>query len=74
MKAQMRAKFKCDSVMHFIGAKEAALSVVLTGSEENKIFSKYTPSGKLIIRIDDETPASEFFYPGKEYYLNFEEA
>ena len=45
-------------------------SDVISGSEENKSFAKYTPSGNLHIWISYETQASDAFEPGKEYYLD----
>lgn len=69
---QVKAKFKCEAVTNFETSKEATLSPVINGSEENKQFSKYTPSGRLVIRIDNETQAADYFSPGEEYYLTFE--
>lgn len=54
--------------------KTVYLSSVTTGSEENKSFAKYTPSGQLSICIDESTEAYSFFESGKEYYLTFEAA
>jgi hypothetical protein len=70
----IKAKFQCYFVTEYVNQKQAVLIPVYGTSEENKIFSKYTPSGKLEIMIDNETPASDYFKPGKEYYLTFEEA
>lgn len=70
----IKAKFKCNYVTEYENQKQALLVPVIGNSEENKTFSKYTPSGKLEIMIDNETPASDYFKPGKEYYLTFEEA
>lgn len=70
----VKAKFKCESVTDFGTAKEVKLSPVINGSDENKQFSKYTPSGNLSMRIDNETDASEYFQPGQEYYLTFDKA
>ena len=70
----VRAKFKCTSVTNYESSKGIELSAVISGSEENKSFSKYTPSGHLRIGIDNDAPASNFFTPGKEYYIDFQEA
>lgn len=69
----VRAKFKCDVVTNNpqYESKSVSLSPVIEGSEENKSFSKYTPSGSLQINISYETEASSFFEEGKEYYLDF---
>lgn len=53
------------------GGKNVHLSAVVDGSEENRSFSKYTPSAELGMWISDETPASEFFKEGDEIYLTF---
>lgn len=70
----VKAKFRCEAVTNYETAKEVKLNAVYGTSEENKDFSKYTPSGSLSIRIDNETQASEYFEPGKEYYLEFSKA
>ncbi|MBO9592727.1 MAG: hypothetical protein J7599_07435 [Niabella sp.] len=49
------------------------LGAVTDGSEENKSFSKYTPSGQVIMNISPETAAYDYFKPGKDYYLTFDE-
>lgn len=71
----IKAKFVCNGIE--IDAeykqKRASLMAVTSGSEENKSFATYTPSGQLNISISEETPAYEFFEQGKEYYLTFDE-
>lgn len=42
-------------------------------AQENHIFSKHTPTGKLEMTITNE-PAAKFFKPGMCYYLDFTEA
>ena len=70
----MKAKFKCQSVQNFEHSKKAELFAVYGNSEENKDYSKATPSGNLTIGIDESTPAIDFFIPDKEYYLEFTQA
>jgi len=70
----VKAKFICDSVTNFKNTKQAALRAVYGKEGENADFAKATPSGDLRINIDSEVPASNFFLPGREYYLTFEEA
>lgn len=68
------AKFKVGSIVNFgNGNIEANLSAVTGDSEENKTFSKYTPSASLKIHITKED-ALEFFKPSKEYIATFKEA
>ena len=73
---QVRAKFFCHEVRDTpeYEQKLITLFAVTSGSEENKSFSKYTPSGNVYLSISYETMASEFFEEGKEYYLDFTEA
>ncbi|MCX7100092.1 MAG: hypothetical protein NTX38_00990 [Methylobacter sp.] len=70
------AKLRCDNIENLQQQEEKSirLSAVTTGSEENKSFSRWTPSASVSIIISNETDASEFFQAGKEYYLTFEEA
>lgn len=70
------AKFKCHSVTDFGGtSKQVHLTTVYSslaeeGYDENKLFTKYTPSGELKMTIDNPN-ASIQFTPGVEYYLVF---
>ncbi|MFP9114334.1 hypothetical protein ACLI1A_10350 [Flavobacterium sp. RHBU_3] len=71
----VKAKFKCTQVAENEYNKTAQLSAVYShGSDENADFTKLTPAGKIEITIDKDAPASEYFKPGKEYYLVFDEA
>lgn len=70
----IKAKFMCNSVTDNGYNKSASLSAVYGKEGENSDYSKATPSGSLQISIDNETPASNFFEPRKQYYLTFEEA
>jgi hypothetical protein len=45
------------------------MEAVTQGSEENKIFGKWTPCGYLNLYLSDSV--AEYFEPGKEYYLDF---
>jgi hypothetical protein len=65
------AKFKVGSVTDF-GNKnfEVKMTPVTGGSEENKSFSLYTPSGDVRLHVT-EPSAANFFEPSKEYYLTF---
>lgn len=72
----VRAKFQCTMVEDHpeYEQKLVAFSVVTSGSEENKSFSKYTPAGNLNMSISYDTQASDFFEQGKTYYLDFSKA
>lgn len=43
---------------------------VINGSEENKSFFQYTPSGKIELGIVNAEAAKQFEV-GKEYYIDF---
>jgi len=72
----IRAKFQCTYVEDHPEYEQKLVTffAVTSGSEENKSFSKYTPSGNLNMSISYDTQASDFFEQGKEYYLNFSKA
>ena len=62
------------TITDFGGQKQAKMSAVYSQTGENADFAKATPCGNLDINIDAELPASNYFIPGKEYYLTFEAA
>lgn len=72
--ATVKAKFRCNSVTDFGGYKRAKLSAVYSQAGENADYAKATPNGDLEIGIDQSTPAINYFQPGKEYYLVFDDA
>jgi hypothetical protein len=69
----VKAKFKCESVTKFGAQEDVKLTPVTGGSDENKSFSKYTPSGKLELSITNEALFGHF-QPGQEYYLEINAA
>jgi len=70
---KVRAKFQCTDVgdQPDLQQKLVDFAVVTDGSEENKSFANVTPCGGAFLNISYETPASNFFEVGKEYYLDF---
>lgn len=68
----VRAKFKCT---YKDPGEEGniTLEAVIDGSEENKSFFHYTPSGMVRLGIVNPAAFSQF-EPGKEYYLDFTKA
>jgi hypothetical protein len=70
----VRAKFTCISVEDYGYSKKVKLIPVYEGAlgenEENKRFTKATPSGELWMTIDNPDAAIQF-EPGKAYYLTF---
>jgi hypothetical protein len=73
MSTSVRAKFAVTSVEEFSGGKNVRFSAVTTGSDENKSWSQYTPSGELTMGITNPA-AEQFFEVGQEYYLDFTKA
>lgn len=67
----LRAKFICTSIKKMYSGNDLIYSYefmpVTTGSEENKTFWKYTPSGK----IELGTVHVDAFEIRKEYYIDF---
>ncbi|MEC1714753.1 hypothetical protein [Schinkia azotoformans] len=75
----VRAKFVCNEVRKrkFNKQDEGGATVILTpvtsGSEENKEFWQYTPSGHIEMQIKNEA-AEKYFELGEEYYIDFTKA
>jgi hypothetical protein len=68
------AKFKVGSTTNFGNNNlQANLSPVVQGSEENRSFSMYTPSGEIKLHITNPD-AIDFFEPAHEYYVEFRKA
>ena len=71
----VRAKFICTVVSEFpSGDKKVEFSAVVSGSDENKEYAKYTPDAQMSMTISPETKAIDFFKSGKEYVLDIKEA
>ena len=67
-----RCKFRCDHVTSFgNGSKTVKMSAVVSGSDENKSFWKWTPSGSFEMQCVNENVN---FEPGKEYFLDISES
>ncbi len=67
----IRAKFLVTSVN--VSEGEVTLIAVACGSEENKSFFTYTPSGEIKMSIVNENTLKGFEV-GKEYYVDFTKA
>lgn len=68
----VRAKFYVYSVTRTTGGSvNVQLQPVTSGSEENKSFWQYTPSGKLEMNMNAGVAAADAFEPGQEYYIDF---
>jgi len=71
---KVKAKFHCVSVSANEIYKKATLDTVIGTEDDNKDFTDQAPRGNLIIHIMNDRPAANFFTPGKDYYLEFEQA
>jgi hypothetical protein len=72
----VRAKFLCKSKEEYAepkGCGKVSLTPVINGSDENKTFYKYTPSGEITLFTVNDAAFAEF-RPGKSYYIDFTEA
>lgn len=65
----MRAKFEVQTVTKSTGQEVVRLTPVISGSEENKSFAKFTPGGSLELYVNNPD-AYGFFEPGKAFYLD----
>ena len=68
----VRAKFYCNTKAQMSSSPEPFIdnykfSAVTSGSDENKKFWKWTPSGM----IELSSIRDDIFEVGKEYYLDF---
>lgn len=74
----VRAKFKVQEVTRFAPAGtersgRVVLTAVTSGSDENKTFWKYTPSGRIEMQITN-ADALNVFTEGDEFYVDFTNA
>ena len=66
----VRAKFKVDSIEQTPNGFTIKATPVIGGSEENKEFFRYTPSGSLTLATINEAAAKQFV-AGQSFYLDF---
>lgn len=67
---KIRAKMVCSSVAPTGDTFTIRLSPVVSGSEENESFYKYTPGGLVALDVVNEETANHFV-AGQEYYVDF---
>ena len=68
-----RCKFKCESKKISVYGAEISMQPVTGGSKENESFFKYTPFGSFNMGLISLETAEQFV-PGKEYYIDINEA
>lgn len=71
----VRAKFRCSSINPAPGVSDEARHVILEAQydetlPEDQRYSKFTPSGKLEMVVDNP-PALAQFTVGQTYYIDF---
>ena len=70
----VRAKFRCVSItLSEGGLKTVTLQPVTSGSDENKEFFKWTPSGQISLGVLNPAASSQFEL-GAEYLVDFTKA
>lgn len=68
---RIRTKFIVESVTKHDNGIAIKLHVVYEGSEENKKYWEYTPSGDISLFITKSDFNKDFFKEGEEYYVDF---
>lgn len=69
---KVRALFKVNSVTHLeMGNSQIKMSAIYGKEGENADFAAATPFGSFEMHINQDRPASQFFAPGDEIYLDF---
>lgn len=68
-----RAKFSCTEVKEFDADSRATITLtpVYSGSDENREFYAWTPSGSIVLGVLN---ADHGFKRGYDYYVDFTEA
>jgi hypothetical protein len=65
----VRAKFKVESVLYTADFASVKLSPVVSGSQENKEFYRWTPGGTMELnQIRKEV--ADVLKPGQEFYVD----
>lgn len=73
MEKTILAKLHCESVLVTDGGRTAKFRAVYGDSEENKSFSKYTPSASLELHVTNPD-VFESFQPGRDYLVSISPA
>ena len=69
----VRAKFKVTRLTQDMSSHKVEMEPVASGSDENKSFFKYTPSGSIVLSTVNPEAAKQFAI-GAEFYVDFTEA
>lgn len=68
----VRAKFRCNSIEDFGNDMVTVKLSAVSSGDDNKSWSKWTPSGTLSLTITNPEAFNQFKV-GKEYFLDFNE-
>lgn len=67
---KVRAKFTVHSIETFAFGESVKMNAVCyDGTDENAVFTKFTPSGSFEMHVQNEALFG-FFKPGDDYYLD----
>jgi antitoxin component YwqK of YwqJK toxin-antitoxin module len=66
----VRAKFRLEEKTYYPNGGKLVFQPVVDGSQENKEFFKYTPSGKIEMQVVSDK-VLDMMKPGEEYYIDF---
>jgi hypothetical protein len=73
----VRAKFQCTRIEQgaygLEGHNHSAITMTAVSGNENKSWSKWTPSGQLTMTVNNPEAVKQFEI-GKHYFLDFSEA
>jgi hypothetical protein len=69
----VRAKFFVQERTETASGQDRVVLGAVCRGEDNKEWSKYTPSGQITMTIKNDLATSQFD-PGKEFYVDFTEA
>lgn len=74
MSTVIEARFTCSAVTETpYNSKAVQFYAVYDNNGANASFSKATPSGQIMMNVDNETTAATTFERGKTYKVTFEE-
>ena len=69
----MRAKFSCTSIVGGADSSEIRFIPVISGSDENRDFFRWTPGGSIYLAVVSPGTAAQIKV-GHDYYVDFTEA
>jgi hypothetical protein len=68
--SSIRAKFSCTEIIDGGETSQVRFRPVISGSEENRDFFKWTPGGEINLAVVSPSVAHQF-KTGHDYYVDF---